>query len=535
MNLKNTCIVALLVLAVFCGISTIRDSSDRTESNTLWVLTEQSSQDGMNLQAKMIAERMEEKYPGLSIQLEVLPTTAEDRERRMTQLRTMIMAGSGPDVYLLPTGGDLIHYRNTERNTISIKPLFSDVRQAMELGVFYDISEWYDVDSDLDKDSLNQSVMNSGILDGARYVLPIRYDIPVIYTRPDLCQKYGLDEDTFQSDVFTMVRKVLAAGGDASVGLQLPEAMETMGKWLDYDRGEITRPVEQIQEYLSLCQKRERISSASTQSFMKKWEYHRRPFVNNSAEDDSDDAFRNSIEYEGLHPSIEEFGHEWLNSLRMYTAQDIHWSSCDLPLYTGWLSDVLETVGVTMNTGQKVVLYPIRTAEGKIQARVTCYGAVGASSRNPELGYAFLREILSEEFQWELNRPRVNKEGEPWTWVTKDIQGQCLIERSLPVRVKGCIPGLWDNQQYRVRRGYHSQIAKTKQRCAVIQQTEITDVPELHWHIDDVYFPAVLASGDDFAAYMEFVKEHADLLTEKDLAELAQEIYQNLWWHLAEG
>lgn len=37
------------------------------ETDTLWILTEKSNSDGMNLQAEIIAERMEAAYPGLTI------------------------------------------------------------------------------------------------------------------------------------------------------------------------------------------------------------------------------------------------------------------------------------------------------------------------------------------------------------------------------------------------------------------------------------------------------------------------------------
>ena len=61
----------------------------------------------MNLQAEMIAERMEKEYPGLSVRLDILPTDPQEREITLKQLRTKIMSGNGPDVYLLPTGNQL--------------------------------------------------------------------------------------------------------------------------------------------------------------------------------------------------------------------------------------------------------------------------------------------------------------------------------------------------------------------------------------------------------------------------------------------
>ncbi len=77
--------------------------NDKQENRqTLWVVTEVSNSDGMNLQAEIIAQRMEEKYDGLTVQLDILPTDAIEWEVLLKQLRTQIMAGKGPDIFLLP-------------------------------------------------------------------------------------------------------------------------------------------------------------------------------------------------------------------------------------------------------------------------------------------------------------------------------------------------------------------------------------------------------------------------------------------------
>lgn len=527
--------VLLLLLLSLTGCS-VQEEPEQV----LWVVTEKSSADGMNLQAEDVASQIEAEYPGWTVRLEILPTESDERELRLRRLRTEIMSGNGPDVYLLPTGKEIPNYKGDARETISIEPLFSDVWQAMYSGVFADISQLYDNDSNLGKDALNQNVMDGVLLDGKRYVLPVRYDVPVVYTRPDLCRQYGLEEDVFESDLLTMIDAVLSAGGEAGIGLQLPEDLQAFGQLMDYAKGNVTITTEQIQQYLSLYQQRESLFQEQTQSFLDEWEHYRRNFLRIPGHDISDiltdGAFRSTIAYPYIQPKIEEFSHEWLNSLHMYISQDIHWSSCDLPLYTGWLSDILDTLGVTSITQQAVEVYPIQTVDGAVQAKITYFGAVGSSSQHSEIGYAFLQKILSEELQWERTRPRANKEGEFWTWEA-GIQGQCLLECSLPVRTKGCVPDLWDNQQYRVKHEYFHNVATAVRRDAKIRQTFLTDAdaPQLFWQIDRVYFPVNLPQEQEFCTYIEQIQENVTTLTETDLANFAQEIYQNLWWHLAEG
>lgn len=89
-------IVAIL-LVVLC----LTGCNGQEESEkVLWVVTEKSNSDGMNLQAEIIAERMEEAYPGLTVNLEILPADEAERELRLNHLRVEIMSGNGPDIFL---------------------------------------------------------------------------------------------------------------------------------------------------------------------------------------------------------------------------------------------------------------------------------------------------------------------------------------------------------------------------------------------------------------------------------------------------
>ena len=162
--------VFLLVLCLLSGLDGCGMKQADENTSSLWVVTEASCSDGMNLQAEIIAKRMEKKNPGLTVELDILPTDPQEREIRLKQLRTKIMAGDGPDVYLLPTGGTLTQdYRISESwflrfREISIAPLFQDVEQAMRSGLFYDIQTYYEADRTLGKDALNSQIMDTGTL-----------------------------------------------------------------------------------------------------------------------------------------------------------------------------------------------------------------------------------------------------------------------------------------------------------------------------------------------------------------------------------
>lgn len=537
-------------LASFCFLLTIilfpsilgcsfQDHPEESD-NILWVITELSNSDGMNYQAELIAERMEEENPGLTVLVEILPTEEEERELRLTQLRTQIMSGNGPDVYLLPTGSELISDEPQIDDNIPIAPLFADVQQAIRNGIFLDVSGYYDSDAELGTDALNQTVMNAGRYDGKRYVLPLRYNIPVIYTQPELCAEYGLSPELFSSDFMTVASAVLALenADAAAVGLKFPETIEVLGLGADYEAGTIQLTLETLCDYLRLHQLRNEISSQTTKAVYDAADYYRMVLHFS----DRDPEFPRTMEiFEAelgnlVWPKVEKFKHEDFNLLSEYTCQMYHWSTNGMPVYTGYLSDVLETIGVSIITGQEAEVYPIRALDGSIQASIAYWGAVGSSCQDPDLAYSFLRQFLTEEFQWDIYRPRSNKDGFYWTW-QHDPQFKRLVEDSLPVRTQGCVEPLWDNLQYQVKLSYISWVKKTVLNMQIIQRSEVTsqDVPYLNWKIDNVYFPIHLDQTLSLKYAMGLANAEGGIPTSSDLDALAQDIYQALWWHLAEG
>lgn len=532
----------LITLGISLSVAGCKNTVEDEKAKTLWIVTEQSNSDGMNYQADTIAQRMEETYPGLSVNLEVLPTDEAERELRLKQLRAKIMAGNGPDVYLLPTGSELVSDTPEKDQDIPIEPLFPDVEQAMQNGIFADISQYYDADTELNTSALNATIMVVGCSGNARLVLPLRYQVPVIYTRPDLCAQYGLTEDLFESDFLTLVEGVLSCkdAETAAIGLKLPEDVEMLGIPLDYTKGEVLTPIAQITAYMQLYRQRNEIAAESTQAFYDKWELARRylHFPPNTIEySEYNWLYRGVSDY--VWPKTGEFYHGCFNLLSEYCSQLYHWSVCDIPLYTGYLSDILETLGVTKQTGQEVVVYPLRGADGCVTATVAYWGAVGTSCKNPELAYSFLREFLMEEFQWDLYRPRVNKNLEEigiWN-LRHDPQFKGMVEDSFPVRTEGCIAPLWDNLQYQVKLSYISWQKETYRRANATQSTVVTqeDVPELNWQIDRVLFPISVNSDETLSYALAQLNNDDGTPTDTDINALAESVYQSLWWHLAEG
>ncbi len=540
MNMRKRFKVLTVLCVVLLRLGGCASKTEADDRKILWIITELSNSDGMNYQAEMITERLEEENPGLTVLVEILPTGEEERELRLTQLRTQIMSGNGPDVYLLPTGSELISDEPQQDDNIPVEPLFADVQQAIRNGIFLDVSGYYDSDTDLGTDALNQTVMDAGCFDGKRYVLPLRYNIPVIYTQPELCKEYGLSQDIFSADFLTVAQTVLALenADTAAVGLKFPEIIEVLGLGADYKTGTIRLAPGLLRDYLHLHQLRNEISSQTTKSVYDAADYYRMELYFSDREPEFPRTMEAYEEKAGdfTWPKVGKIKHEDFNLLSEYTYQMYHWSTNGMPVYTGHLSDILETIGVTIITGQKVEVYPIRALDGSVQASISYWGALGSSCKNPDLAYSFLRQFLTEEFQWDIYRPRANKDGSYWTW-QHDPQFKRMVEDSLPVRTKGCVEPLWDNLQYQVKLAFTTWVRKTVRNAGTIQRTEVTtqEVPYLNWDIDQVYFPIHVEPTASLKYAMHLLNEGNAASTGYDVDALAQDIYQALWWHLAEG
>lgn len=100
---------------------------------------------------------------------------------------------------------------------------------------------------------------------------------------------------------------------------------------------------------------------------------------------------------------------------------------------------------------------------------------------------------------------------------------------------------IWDNRRYQVSDvggsgGWKGTDMKRKKEVldeALLITDE--DIPALKWEIDDVRFPIVLNDELSMESAFALLNEDDGTPTDVNVDELAQDVYMNLWWHLAEG
>ena len=542
-QLNIVSLVAVLLMALCLGGCTRHVTS---KNPVLWVLTEESHSDGMNYQAQMAVEAFAESHPEVTVNLEILPLDDESRQARMKRLRTQIMSGKGPDVYLLPTGSQVILRKWDEPLYVPIDPLFHDVTHAMELGTFFDLSALYDADTDLNTTALKPEIMEAGCRDGHRWVLPLRFDLPVIYTQPEQAQAMGIPEPLFHQDFLTIVQTLCTQDSPfyLCAGLVFPQQLDYLAPLVDYSTGQVLLSRQQLGQYLRLCQQGTAVAQEDFRSRCKITDDRR---LAAWREDSSEGAFRTYYgngsveEYNYLNSSLADIGateRTHFNSIQIYLLNDFHWLTEEIPFFTGSLSTFFDTAYVSKYTETDFRMYPLRTPDGGIQAQVTYWGAVGSTTAAPELAYEFLRQFLTEDYQWDMVRPRVYNRGKPyWEWAAP-TQKRGLVEDSWPVRTQGSMPSLWANIQNQSLEHYSPEgLPSLPEKLSGMDHIVMTqqDLPALDWAIDSVCFPISLAPEEDLKYAMAQLNAPDGTPTDADIDQLTDAILRALWWHAAQA
>ena len=470
----------VMLLACFSGCSNGRDTMatpqpavhtpEGTEV-TLRVLTEDFN--GMSRMPDLIeeiAEKYSAEHENVTIEIEYVPFGKSDgnRDASLEQLRVAIMAGKGPDVYLLPTSFSMNEM------------LFNDLELNMRNGIFREISAYYDADEDLHKEELNQTVMDAGTYGEARYILPLRYDFPVLVVDQEKLQSYGLTVDDI-STTDKLMNTVLTSQDPALVKAAYIDTLYMdyfFPQFVDYKNREALVTDDEIEKYMERYQE---------------W-YNR---------------------YEGA-------GSYGPTSMHVYVDYGLYWMLDDYPFNIEKLSSILQSKVIEKALDEDFDMYPLYSADGSLIAHIEYWGAVGSNCEYPDIAYDFLREFLAREAQWELNRDPI------------DISRySSFYEDGVPVRNKGSLLPLAQVVNYQITE-YLPVEEDIKARSSLLQSVSLeeSDIPIWDAEIDEVRF----ASPRVEQLYYEFVMpmrigENSNM----DYDEMAKEFVTDLRYLMAEG
>ena len=160
-------IIALLIsIAMIIGSFTACNNKSN-EQITLTVCVEQGFVESR------VDEDLEELisyfYPEINLEFEAFFNGGMEREQQLSRMRTEIVAGEGPDIFLLNT------YQMDYSDTC--EPLFVDVEKTMRNRIFLPLDEYIAESEHYIPEEHLQIVMDAGKLDGEQLVLPLLYSM----------------------------------------------------------------------------------------------------------------------------------------------------------------------------------------------------------------------------------------------------------------------------------------------------------------------------------------------------------------------
>lgn len=439
----------------------------------------------------------ESVHEKIEIEIETLPNTENERETALEELREEIKTGNGPDIYLLPAG-DLPAPENylekaqlykdmnmTDKIDAARMPsLFLDMELAMRGGAFADISAFYDKDEALKKDELNEKIMDAGVYDGKRYILPLGYSIPVVYADKIQADELGMDLNEIENG---------GKGGINTLQIEVNSTGRTVPTWglasLD--------AVDDLSLFPSLYN-----------------------YDSMQIELDKTVVSQSLFLYKGNHLSTDSYQPESsCDTVEQYLESEKFFLQSGWAFRIAGLGGAAERVGLGKYLGVDLSVFPLRTPENTLIATVTYWGAVDSSCDAPEVAYDFLRLFLSPNIQFGLGL------GEEYP-----VKLAEAAQTGWPVRTQGSVQAMW-KQAVSVDDPANEKLLS---KMAKINLSD-SDLPILQEELHQVRFPNGLATLFDNAQRealdygIQHTTDEMDRLAEELLTQMGEYMTEAQW------
>lgn len=519
-------VVLLILLAGLTGCAR------REKGPSLWVVTERTEANGMNGQVRQKIDEFLADHPKCSVRLDILPEDKTQREMTLKQLRSQVMGGKGPDVFLLPTMYNVCASREfvplAEIETLPIpneygqfldndtyalypmeqvvveerEPLFRDVAQIMENGLFADLSPYYDADETLGRENLHPTVMEAGTYRGKRYILPLRFDFPVLYADVEKLGEFGMKLEELDCNILDLMDMAIASGDRrlaASVEpfiLRIGRGLSYLPQTVDYETDQVLLRAEDLAQFFRKLQALEAVIGPYSE--------HRGYYAKGT------DNYRRMLY---------EFGRRGGQLIGWYDQQKF---PRVYPMRLSYVTDMPQVRLWQVTDEEPYDMRPVRNIAGGQTAYVTYYGAVGAGSSHPAEAYELLRLFLTEDAQFELTRPFFNNF--LTAYMDPGRVDERLIEDGWPVRVGGSGEAIWTITRHANKHQPHVRYYHPTNE----------DFPLLATKIDCVTFGSILEQ--DFAQMVRSLNDQkTGQPTDVDIDALAAEFIRLLRWQVMEG
>lgn len=175
--------ILLLIAVILLCLAPAGCEAESASAEKLWVLTDlgwkwtnggetEMSEDNANRDFQAILKYFGGLPEGMEAELEILPVEEADLDARLTRIKTEILAGGGPDVFLLSCDYALWNGR--------VEKLFPNPEKAMYSGFFLPLDDYIENARFLEWEKLTPAIMGAGRAEEGQLLLPFRYECNAI-------------------------------------------------------------------------------------------------------------------------------------------------------------------------------------------------------------------------------------------------------------------------------------------------------------------------------------------------------------------
>ncbi len=133
--------------------------------------------------------------------LEVLPGSGTERKTALQNIRTEMMSGAGPDLFIVLCGGSVNEG----------EALFEIPEKTMQLGAFLPLDEYIENAQFMEWEKYTSAVIEAGRTDEGQLILPLTYTLPLTFYRTADTAGVKLGKETTWEDMLTDESGILKA------------------------------------------------------------------------------------------------------------------------------------------------------------------------------------------------------------------------------------------------------------------------------------------------------------------------------------